>query len=249
MKRNEWYWLPYLFTMLNCLMGFWAIVQILEGNILTACWLIIIASLFDGFDGKLARYVSGASEIGVELDSFADVVSFGVAPAVLLYQASFFNYGLLGVLLAAFPIIFGAFRLARFNCLANGHEGGTFVGLPIPMQAMAISTFILFNQAIWEDIHLEILLVPFVFFLSFLMISHIPYEKLPRISFRDTRKNLLKLLVILAGIALVAIKPPIILFPLVILYIFHGMAVSLFGLEPEEELESACTTLDDDSVL
>jgi len=249
MRRSELSWIPNLLTGLNLFLGFWSILQMIEGNYLTACWLIVTASICDGLDGKLARWTRSASPRGLQLDSLADIVSFGAAPGVLLYFISFHKFGLAGVFLAALPLLFGAIRLARFNRHATIAEKKGYVGLPIPMQAITITTFIIFNHALWGRLHLEFLLLPLTFFLAFLMVSHAPYEAMPRITFRDSRKNLLKLITIIAGISLIALNPAAIFFPLLMIYVLKGFAIMLFGLAPsEDDLEPASEEFEEKTI-
>jgi CDP-diacylglycerol--serine O-phosphatidyltransferase len=237
MKKNEWRWAASVLTSGNLFFGFWAIAQVVEGNFLMACWLIVIASICDGLDGKLARLTKGASEIGIEFDSLADAVSFGAAPAALIYAVSFSKYGLLGLFLSAIPLLFGVFRLARFNKNATTHEKKGYDGLPIPMAAVTIATFIIFNYAVWGTFHLEVLLIPLTVVLSILMLSHIPYDVMPRFTLKETGKNLLGIFVIILGIVLVAINPPVIFFPLMLLYVLKGIVTAIFSHQEEEKLE------------
>lgn len=239
MKRTEWAWAAHVLTFTNLLLGFWAIIQAFEGNYLMACWLIVIASICDGLDGKIARYTKSSSEMGIELDSLSDIVSFGAAPSVLLYTVSFHKFGFAGIVLAALPLLFGAVRLARFNVSASLAEKKNYIGLPIPMQAATIATFIVFNHAVWGSLTLEILLLPLSLALALLMVSQIPYDAMPRLTFHDTRKNLLKLLLIIAGIILVAFNPSLFFFPLVLIYVLKSVLIAIMGFNvvPEEELE------------
>ena len=237
MKRSEWKWAAHLLTAGNLFFGFWAILQVIQGNYLMACWLILFASICDGLDGKLARFTRCSSEIGIELDSLVDVVSFGVAPSVLLYSISFHKFGFPGVILASIPLFFGVMRLARFNLTATTTEKKAYDGLPIPMMANTLVTFILFNFALWDGFHLEVMLLPLVILLALLMLSHVHYDTMPRFTIRDTRKNMLKLIFIFAGIILVAIKPSVLFFPLMLIYVLKGLVNSIFGLHEEEELE------------
>lgn len=235
MKRNEFTWAANVFTTGNLILGFWAIVLIFEGHLLTACWLIIIASILDGLDGKIARFTRGASEIGIEFDSLADVVSFGVAPALVLYTQSFHKFGFAGFVLSALPLIFGAARLARFNSTAVVGEKKYYEGLPIPISADAIVTFVLFNYALWGDLRLEFVMLPLTVAMALLMVSRIHYDTMPKFTFKDTRKNLVKLIFMLAGVIVMAIKPPLIFFPLVVIYVLHGIGTSLFADKTEED--------------
>ncbi|MCX6639298.1 MAG: CDP-diacylglycerol--serine O-phosphatidyltransferase [bacterium] len=232
MRRTDLYWIANLLTFGNLFLGFLAIIKIFEGNYLLGCWLIVCASLCDGLDGKVARFARRSSELGIELDSLADVVSFGVAPATLLYFISFQKYGLLGLLLSALPLLFGALRLARFNTTATTGDKGDFEGLPIPMQANTIATFVVFNFALWGDLHLELFLIPLTVILAFLMISHLHYEAMPWMTFRSSGKNPIKLIGIIAGIILVAAKPPVFLFLLLSLYVLKGPLNAIFNHEP-----------------
>lgn len=235
MRKTEWGWAANLLTASSLFFGFWAIIQVVEGNYLLACWLIIFAAICDGLDGKLARFTKSSSEMGIELDSLVDSVSFGVAPSVMLYLISFQKFGFAGMILAIFPLFFGVVRLARFNCSATIGEKRAYCGLPIPMQAITIATFILFNHAIWGDLRLEILLIPLTVVLAFLMISHISYDSMPRFTFWNTRKNLAKLIVIFLGIILIALNPPLIFFPLIMLYLLKGIGNSIWKSVIEED--------------
>ncbi len=242
MRRTEINWLPNLLTAGNLFLGFWAILLTFEQNYLAACWLIIAASICDALDGKLARIMKSSSEFGLELDSLADVVSFGAAPGVLLYAVSFSKFGWPGLLLSALPLMFGVMRLARFNCSTTlGEKKAFYVGLPIPIQANMIASFIIFNYALWGQGHLqlELLLIPMTLILAFLMVSHLPFEGLPRLDFHEMQKHPTKAVVTLAIVVLFSINPAITFFPLISLYILRRVLLTLMGLTPEEEeLES-----------
>jgi CDP-diacylglycerol--serine O-phosphatidyltransferase len=135
--------IPNLFTAMNMFAGFLSILNSSQGNYQYAAWLIIIAAIFDALDGAVARLTKSSSELGVELDSLSDIVSFGTAPAVLIFKTYLYNYNTLGVLIAASLILAGGFRLARFNIQLVSFEKTFFKGLPIPIAALTISSFIL----------------------------------------------------------------------------------------------------------
>ena len=107
--------IPNLFTAMNMFAGFFSILNSSQGEYLYAAWLIIIAAIFDALDGAVARLTKSSSELGVELDSLSDIVSFGAAPAILLYKSHLYTYNTAGVLIAALLLLAGGFRLARFN--------------------------------------------------------------------------------------------------------------------------------------
>ena len=177
---------PSFFTLMNLLCGFGAIIQIYEGSFEMAGWMIMLAAFFDALDGMMARLTKSTSIFGVELDSLSDIVSFGVAPAFLVYVFGLQQFGLLGLLVSALPALCGAVRLARFNIQVEleGDKPDYFKGLPIPVQAAAIVALILnFNDASSFNV-LSIsnlsLLMPLVAVLAILMVSTIPFDALPK---------------------------------------------------------------------
>ena len=174
---------PSFFTLMNLFSGFLALTQIYDGNFAHACWLIVLAGFFDVLDGMMARLTDGQSVFGVELDSLADVVSFGAAPSFLVYVFGLRDFGTLGLLVAALPAICGAVRLARFNVTFEGTKKDFFDGLPIPGQAMALVAVILNYEtiaAITPGANELAPLVPIVFVLSGLMVSNIDFDAVPR---------------------------------------------------------------------
>jgi CDP-diacylglycerol--serine O-phosphatidyltransferase len=175
---------PSFFTLMNLFSGFLAIIQVFEGNVTYACWLIVLAGFFDVLDGMMARLTNGQSLFGVELDSLADVVSFGVAPSFLVYVFGLSDFGTLGLLIASLPAVCGAVRLARFNVNFDGEKKDYFEGLPIPGQAMAMVAVVMNYETIaaltspqTNDLTP---LVPIVFVLSGLMITNIDFDAVPK---------------------------------------------------------------------
>ncbi|MBR2208493.1 MAG: CDP-diacylglycerol--serine O-phosphatidyltransferase, partial [Synergistaceae bacterium] len=124
----------------NLLCGVFSLMMTLNEKYTVAAWLIFFAVLFDGFDGKVARMLGGGSQFGLEFDSLADLVSFGVAPAILLYQVSVRSVNLLGVVAASFFALCVALRLARFNIV---HVPGPFQGLPCPAGGLFVASFVI----------------------------------------------------------------------------------------------------------
>ncbi|MDZ7261569.1 MAG: CDP-diacylglycerol--serine O-phosphatidyltransferase [candidate division KSB1 bacterium] len=231
------YIIPNVFTALNIFCGFLAIINVAEGKIATAGWLVVFAAIFDALDGKVARITKTYSNFGVEFDSLADVVSFGAAPAILLYKAHYYSLGTLGLLLSFMPLLFGGIRLARFNIQLEGFDKEKFVGLPIPMAAIALCTFVIFNYELSQGLRFARLLTPLVIFLSLLMVSTIEYETLPKISFKEDRKNSVKLLLIIICAMFVGLFPKEIFF-LIMTYILFGVFRWVFYLfKGEEEID------------
>lgn len=175
---------PSFFTLMNLFSGYLAIVQIHEGNFTYACWLIVLAGFFDAMDGMVARMANGESLFGVELDSLADVVSFGAAPAFLVYNYGLHVFGELGLVVSALPAICGAVRLARFNLAFEGEKKDHFDGLPIPGQAIALVAVVLNYDAVAvlrPATATEFApLVPIVIVLSGLMVSSVQFDAIPK---------------------------------------------------------------------
>ena len=142
--------IPNLFTTLNIFCGFLALVSIYEDKIISACWLISLAAVFDVLDGQFARLTKTSSSFGIEFDSLADVVSFGTVPSILLYKIYFYNLGKLGIIISFLPLLFGCVRLARFNVLYGNKAKTKFVGLPIPYSALSTVSFVIFNYHCWD---------------------------------------------------------------------------------------------------
>lgn len=231
-KRNI---VPSLFTMLNLFFGFFAIVNAIKGNFVQAAWLILIAGLWDAIDGKIARVTHTYSEFGIELDSITDVVSFGVAPSILIYQVFFYKLGALGVILCFLPLLFGAIRLARFNVNLDGFEKEKFSGLPIPAMAVTLSTYVIFSYDLWEGVRFAPFLIPLVLLLCFLMVSNVEYEMMPKLSFREGKKNSILVILMLLGIAVVIIFRQKATFPLAFGFILYYLFRSLLHHDEEED--------------
>jgi CDP-diacylglycerol--serine O-phosphatidyltransferase len=173
------YILPNAFTSLNIFFGFFAIVSSINENFENAAWAILIAVIFDSLDGKIARATNTTSQFGIEYDSLSDLVSFGLAPSLLMYMWVLkpMELGRIGWLAAFLFTTCGALRLARFNAMADDVPSSHFIGLPIPAAAGMIATTVLFCSK-YSIAYTEIPVVFLVtmYALSFLMVSTIKYE-------------------------------------------------------------------------
>jgi CDP-diacylglycerol--serine O-phosphatidyltransferase len=175
--------LPSLLTIGNMYCGLLSIVYTINGEFKLAAWMILLALLFDGSDGHVARLIRSTSNFGKELDSLADVVTFGVAPAVLVYRSILFNFEHVGVFLVTVFAITGALRLARYNVYSSGMVK-SFTGLPIPGAGCMIASLVLmklkydplYGETIVYD-YLAFFIAAFVVVLAFLMVSTITYPK------------------------------------------------------------------------
>ncbi len=182
MKPNKIaFLLPNFFTATSIFLGMLSIVNASVGEFETAAWLIMVATIFDGLDGRIARLTNTMSSFGAEFDSLADIVAFGVAPAMLLFFYIGHDYGRFGFLVTALFVIFGAIRLARFNSASQNKEPSVFIGLPIPAAASAVTMGTLFLLDYkFENLNIVFLIV--VLIISVLMVSHIRYPSLKKIN-------------------------------------------------------------------
>lgn len=185
---------PSFFTLMNLFCGFLAIISISEGRLFFGAWLIVIAGLFDALDGFMARLSNATSQFGIELDSISDVVSFGVAPGFLLYTFGLSEMPFVGIILSALPPLCGAVRLARYNVDAQESRTDFFKGLPIPAHAIMIAAFYLtfYNRPeLFSELKygLNSVLVPLIVLLSFLMVSTIPFDKIPSFDKQSIKKH------------------------------------------------------------
>lgn len=230
---------PSIFTMLNLFFGFFAIVNALQGKFVTASWLIVAAAIWDGLDGKIARFTHTFSEFGIQFDSITDVVSFGVAPSILIYNVFLYKLGAIGVILSFLPLLFGAIRLARFNVTLDGFDKENFTGLPIPAMAVTLASYVIFNYDLWEGLKFALLLIPLVLFLCYLMVSHVEYEMMPRFTFRGNKHNSIILVLLLLALAVGVAFREKATFPLAfgfILYYFFRSVMSSHKHDEEEEV-------------
>ncbi|NGP76227.1 CDP-diacylglycerol--serine O-phosphatidyltransferase [Balneolaceae bacterium YR4-1] len=184
---------PSFFTLMNLFCGFLAIISIAEGRLFFGAWLIVFAGLFDALDGFMARLSNATSQFGIELDSISDVVSFGVAPGFLLYTFGLNSLPFVGIILSALPPLCGAVRLARYNVDAQESRPDYFKGLPIPAQAIMISSFYLTffdRMELFMDFKngINTVLIPLIVLLSFIMVSTIPFDKMPSFDKKSIKK-------------------------------------------------------------
>lgn len=204
--RRGIYLLPSLFTVGNMLAGFASILYAIGGRLEPAGWLIFLAGLLDGLDGRVARLTRSTSEFGKEYDSLADVVSFGVAPAVLAFQWGLWGMGKLGWAAAFLFVVAGSVRLARFNVKADVADKSYFVGLPIPGGAGAITLLVLIAPEPVRSPLAGIAVFLFVLLVSLLMVSTIRYRSFKDFDLRQ-RWPAKAFFFIAATVAMVAFNP------------------------------------------
>jgi len=222
--------MPSAFTLGNLFFGMWAIVSAYNGGYLWAGWFVMFAGVLDGIDGRVARASNAGSRFGAELDSLVDVVSFGVAPALLIYFEELSSLGRFAWVLCFFYVVGAALRLARYNVSAGhgGRPSAWFTGLPSPGAGMTLAVYWAFTQTSWYRATLAQLnaqhqvTVILVMLLAFLMVSNVKYPRFPNAGFRTPAQlgGLAIYLTILVGGLTV---PRYFLFPAGVIYIAFGI--------------------------
>ncbi len=207
------YLLPNLFTTGGLFCGFYAIIATLREEYLFAAIAVLVAMVFDGLDGRIARMTKTSSKFGVEYDSLSDLVAFGVAPGVLAYRWALEPWGAWGWLAAALYVTCGALRLARFNVQSESADKKNFIGLPIPAAAAVVATTILMYDFLGgqgaTSKHITLLLLIYV--LAGLMVSNIRYYSFKELNLRNRQPFWLLLLAIIV-IQVTIAQPQIMLF-------------------------------------
>ncbi|MBX7490549.1 CDP-diacylglycerol--serine O-phosphatidyltransferase [Helicobacter turcicus] len=226
MRIDPLYILPNLFTGASIYLGILAISYAFMGRFSIACWLVMISLIFDGLDGRVARLTGTTSKFGVEFDSLADVVAFGVAPAMILFFYTGFYYGKFGVVVAGLYVVFGAIRLARFNVTTSSNEPNVFIGLPIPAAAVFIIGWLLFEMylsGIYTEYSSGILLFLMIASLvvSLLMVSNIRYPSFKKMNLEKFSFGKIIVLLMLV-LAILFIYPIFTIVTLITLYVCFG---------------------------
>jgi CDP-diacylglycerol--serine O-phosphatidyltransferase len=234
--------MPSAFTLGNLFFGFWSIVSAFNSNFRWAGWFIVFAGILDMLDGRVARLSGTGTRFGAELDSLIDVISFGVAPALLMYFLDFSNAGRFAWILCYIYVVAVALRLARFNVLSAGKPStGWFTGMPSPSAGMTLAVYYPFSQTNWYRASLAYLdlqhegLVVLLLLLALLMVSNVKYPKFPPVGLRSARGLFgaaVYLGILLGGI----LAPEYFLFPLGLFYVFFGIArTTVLGLMERPE--------------
>ncbi len=219
--------IPSLFTILNAFCGFYSVVSSSIGEFHTAALFIFYASLFDMFDGIVARILKSSSEFGVELDSLSDVISFGVAPSLLLYSIYFKNFEAIGVAIASMMMAFAAIRLARFNVELVGFDKNKFYGIPTPVAALTIVSYILFyHNSILSQQQSEDSIFFLSIFVPILMVSKFQYPVLPKLTLKSLKDNKLIFSLLFIIVLVIILTKGIASFPACLLYIISGIIKS-----------------------
>jgi CDP-diacylglycerol--serine O-phosphatidyltransferase len=222
------YILPNSLTLSGMFFGFYSILSAIKGNFDYAAWAIMIAVVFDGLDGWVARLTHSTTRFGIELDSLSDLVAFGVAPSVLLYKWSIAPFGRIGFAAAFLFTACGALRLARYNVQMGSAESKAFTGMPIPGAATISATLVLYWHEIWKiSPERNVFVLILTVFLALLMVSTLRFHGLKEVDFRR-RKPFWILVVFVIGIVLVLIHPPTALFVFAMVYLLEGLIENIY---------------------
>jgi CDP-diacylglycerol--serine O-phosphatidyltransferase len=240
--------LPSAFTIGNLFLGVWAIVHAARGDPAQAGWLIVMAGVFDMLDGRIARFTATGSAFGEELDSLVDAISFGVAPAFIMYFA-FFSQGEWGWIVSFLYIVAAVVRLARFNIEQAGTAKVAFHGLPSPTAGACVATFYAFTRTeLWARVFSGVD-VPrsagwLMMGMAVLMVSNVLYPVVPRFGLRTWGGRLAVFIALLALVSAFT-YPQYFFFPFSILYIVYGLVRTVLS-GFEEKLPATDPLLDEE---
>lgn len=235
-KARGIYLLPNLLTTIGLFAGFYSIVAALKGYFDLAAHAIFVAVIMDALDGRVARMTNTQSAFGAEYDSLSDIVSFGVAPALVVYSWSLTSLGKIGWLGAFLYAACGALRLARFNTQVKSADKRYFQGLPITGAAPVLASLVWLwydytTQALW----FEILVLLVTVTLALLMVSNIRFNSFKQLNFRD-KIPFIGILVFIALFICIALNPPAVLFIIFGLYALSGPVLTLTALSKKRRL-------------
>ncbi len=226
MKIKFAYLIPNFFTALSVFLGVMSIIASSQGKYEKAFIYIVFSLIADGLDGRVARLTNTTSKFGVEFDSLADIVAFGVAPAMLLFFAIGEHYGRFGALVSGLYVVFGAIRLARFNVTTNENDPRYFIGLPIPTAAVVLGSWVMLD--IKYESGFDLLILVGALFLGLLMVSNFRYPSFKKI---DLNKNIaLKVLIVIIIVAsFIYLYPVEALSAILTVYAFYGVFRGIRG--------------------
>lgn len=222
------YLLPNTLTLCGMFCGFFAILSAINGNFVYAAWAIILANIFDGLDGWIARLTNTSTRFGIELDSLSDLVAFGVAPSILIYKWSLIPFGRVGWAVAFLFVACGALRLARFNVQTGTSASKAFKGMPIPAAATVIASIVIFYYEFNTEIPDKNIIFPIITtILSLLMVSTLRFHGIKEINFSE-RKPFWFLVVFVLILFVLLIHPSTAIFVFAMIYLFGGIIENIY---------------------
>ncbi|MCO4792486.1 MAG: CDP-diacylglycerol--serine O-phosphatidyltransferase [Bacteriovoracaceae bacterium] len=220
------FFLPNSFTALNMGCGFVSILLSYQGKFYYGCMILLLGAIFDSVDGRVARMTGTQSQFGEQFDSLSDLISFGMAPAFLLYNRFLIDYGRIGIIIAFIYLLCGALRLARFNANISKVSASFFQGLPIPSGAICTVGLVLLSTEFESIINYAPFLMVYIVMIAVLMISNVPFN-----SFKDSdtirkHKKAVLFFMFLVG-ASVLVYEQIMIFTLMNLYVVISLVYYL----------------------
>lgn len=247
-RRRGIYLLPNLFTTGALFAGFYSIVAAMNEHFELAAIAIFVAMVLDGMDGRIARLTNTQSDFGMQYDSLSDMVSFGLAPGLVMYQWALSGMGKLGWLGAFVYTASAALRLARFNTQAASIDKRFFQGLPSPAAAAVLAGMI------WSGSHyglvdgstVLVFCFPVTILVGILMVSNIRYHSFKQFDLKG-RVPFMAVLIVIPVFVLIAIEPSLVLFLLATIYAISGPILTLFLIRRHREARKIVDAADDSS--
>lgn len=222
------YLLPNTLTLCGMFSGFFAILSAINGDYLTAAWAIVIANIFDGLDGWIARLTNTSTRFGIELDSLSDLVAFGVAPSIMMFKWVLSPFERVGWAAAFLFVACGALRLARFNVQTGAPGSKAFKGMPIPAAATILASVVIFYYDFWTGVPDKNAFFPVItIVLSLLMVSTLRYHGVKEIDFRE-RKPFWALIIFVMVLFTLLIRPSTAIFIFAMAYLVWGLIENIF---------------------
>ena len=246
-RRRGIYLLPNLFTTGALFAGFYSIVASINHQFESAAIAIFVAMILDGMDGRIARLTNTQSDFGVQYDSLSDMVSFGIAPSLVMYQWALFDMGKLGWLAAFIYTASAALRLSRFNTQAKSQDKRFFQGLPSPSAAAVLAGMIWCGEVydlIGETTSL-VFCLPITIIIGVLMVSNVRYHSFKEFDLKG-RVPFVTVLIMVLVFVLIAMKPPLVLFVLAATYAVSGPVLTLLTIRKHREARKTPEQHDDD---
>lgn len=228
--RRGIYLLPNLITSAGLFCGIYSLVQTMQGNFPNAALAVFAAQIFDSLDGRVARLTNSTSRFGIEYDSLCDLVSFGVAPGLLIYKWALMPWGVWGWSAVGLYVICSAIRLARFNLLVGRVDPGFFLGLPVPGSAAMLASVVLMYRYVGHSglpaKHVALLLLTYA--LALLMVSTVRYTSFKNLKLHG-RQPLSSFVVAVLLLSFALAAYPLFLFTGISLYVTSGPAMALMA--------------------
>jgi CDP-diacylglycerol--serine O-phosphatidyltransferase len=226
------YLLPNLFTTAALFCGFYAIISSINGKFEIAAIAIFVAMVLDGIDGRVARLTNTESDFGAEFDSLADMVSFGLAPALIIYLWTLSNLGKMGWVVSFIYVACAALRLARFNTQASHSDKRYFQGLASPAAAAVVAGFIWNGDLIKEFISmptLQYVALATTLFAGLLMVSNVRYHSFKGVNWRS-KVPFFTILMFVFALVFVSAEPALVLFAIFLVYALSGPVLTVIML-------------------